>query len=441
MKNLNSRNWFKKSSKTHGISEANQNTRRLKDKTYKYWFSGLYILNVAKKIIMKKESFSLMKKGFFKFGLEIILVSFVLVSVGVNALAGSHQFQTGKNRYLAFLANHPDLNENIIEKLKSENIHVTPEKLHFVLSAQAATIDSMMGLPYPKDQEDRDDSAEAQVSMLSEEDSVLIKPNLATQDANQRKDVRQYTVQNGDSVSKIASEFGVSVSTVLYENKLTENDYIKPGQQLSILPTTGIKHTVKSGETLSAIAKKYEVELEAILEFNEIQIPDDIWEGELIIIPEGKIEISESRRTEIASYSKVDVETATVPSDFSGSSGSFVWPLPTRTITQYYHSRHRAIDISNGKRPQFWAVQDGIIELSGWQGAYGRTIVINHGNGVKTRYAHASELYVTAGTKVSKGQVIGRVGNTGRTYGVTGNHLHFEVVVGGVKKNPLSYIK
>ena len=189
---------------------------------------------------------------------------------------------------------------------------------------------------------------------------------------------------------------------------------------------------------MGQIAEEFNVDLESILEFNEIEIPDDILAGEVIIIPEGKIDIPESR---IASYNRVEIRTASVPQDFTGSSGSLIWPLPTRQITQYYWSRHRALDISNGQRPQFWSSQDGIVELSGWQGGYGRTIVINHGNGLKTRYAHVSEIYVTAGDRVTKGQVIGRVGNTGRTYGRTGNHLHYEVIKNGVKVDPLSYVK
>ena len=383
-----------------------------------------------------KNSFSKVKRNFFKFNLETTLIALVLISVGINTFAEGHKFQPGQNRYLAYLISNPELNSNIVDNLEMENISIVPEKLNFVLAAQAATLDSMIGVDPILTEAGREKSESS--TAFSSEDSVIVKPNLATIDANSRRDVREYVVLNGDSISRIASQFGVSVQTVLYENGLTETDYIKPGQTLSILPTTGIKHTVKDGETLGAIANKYEVGLEAILEFNEIEVPDDILAGEVIIIPEGKIEVSQ---TAIASYNRVEIETASAPEDFAAATGNLIWPLPTRQVTQYYSSRHRALDISNSQRPQFWSSQDGIVELSGWQGGYGNTIIVNHGNGLKTRYAHASELYVSAGDAVTKGQVIGRVGNTGRTYGLTGNHLHYEVTKNGVKVDPLGYVK
>ncbi|PIR97669.1 MAG: hypothetical protein COT91_00085 [Candidatus Doudnabacteria bacterium CG10_big_fil_rev_8_21_14_0_10_41_10] len=442
MKNLNFLKRFKKSSKPNTLEKT-----KATEPVSRGWMGKITNASIGKSTIevivrnikLQKHSFSRMKKNVFKFGLELTLITFVLVSVGINATDGSYEFKSGQNKFLAFLSDHPDLNSNIIKKLQTENVRVAPEKLHFVMAAQAATLDSMIGISIPTTTDPQKFTDES--TQMFSEDSVIVKPNYATKDATQRRDIREYTVQNGDSISAIASEFGVSILTILHENNLSEQDYIKPGQVLNVLPTTGIKHTIKKGENLGSIAKKYEVPLEAILEFNEIQIPDDIQEGEVIIIPEGKIEIPSSRQSEIASYSKIDIKTASAPADFQGTSGSLIWPLPTRNVTQYYWSRHLALDISNGKRPQFWAAQDGIVEISGWQGAYGNTIVVNHGNGLKTRYAHASELYVTAGDKVSKGQVIGRVGNTGRTYGATGNHLHFEVIRNGVKQNPLSYIQ
>ena len=429
MKNLNSFNRFKTAS---GSKDINSRIESI----YRFSKSKQALTAFAKKFSFDwKSSFSTAKKNFFKFNLETTLIVLMLVGVGINVFAGNYEFKNGQNRYLAYLVANPELNSNIIERLETENISIAPRKINFVLAAQAATLDSLIGVdPIILQNNEEPES----LIMLASSDSVIIKPNMATLDANLKKDIREYIVENGDSVSRIASEFGVSVQTVLYENGLSEDGYIRPGQILSILPTTGIKHTVKEGETLGQIAEEFNVDLESILEFNEIEIPDDILAGEVIIIPEGKIDIPESR---IASYNRVEIRTASVPQDFTGSSGSLIWPLPTRQITQYYWSRHRALDISNGQRPQFWSSQDGIVELSGWQGGYGRTIVINHGNGLKTRYAHVSEIYVTAGDRVTKGQVIGRVGNTGRTYGRTGNHLHYEVIKNGVKVDPLSYVK
>ena len=386
------------------------------------------------------SSFSFVKKNFFKFGLEFTLLGLALVSAVIN-FGASEETKLGENRFLAYLTDHPALNEKIIQDIQTENIHIVSEDNVFIPVAQAATLEPLIDFGTAQLIADSSKKSPTQQLLVSNTDSAIIKPNYATKDALQRKDIQEYVVKSGDSVGKIASDFGVSVMTILHENNLSEYDYIKPGQVLKILPVTGIKHTVKDGETLEQIAKKYEVDVESILEFNAIEIPDDILAGEVLIIPEAKMELTPSRKSRIASYNRVDVKRVSVPQNFAGSTGQFVWPLPTRNITQYYWSRHRALDISNSRRPQFWAAQGGIVELSGWQGAYGRTIVINHGNGLKTRYAHASELYVSAGQRVSKGQVIGRVGNTGRTYGRTGNHLHFEVIKNGVKYNPLLFVK
>ena len=382
------------------------------------------------------------KRNAFKFGLEIVVILFVFFSIGVNAFAEQGVFRPSANELLHFVTKHPELNEQLTAILKTENIRVHADRDYFVLSAQAATFASAAsGVASAAQANISGDTAESDVSpLLTGNDGALHKPNYATTDAVSRKEISEYTVKGGDSISQIAAEYGVSVSTILLENGLSEYDYIKPGQTLKILPTTGIKHTIREGETLDQIAKKYEVDLEIVLEYNAIEIPDDIHAGEVLIIPDGKIQLPESSRTRIASSKLVDFESASVPVDFAGG-GDFIWPLETHNVTQYYWSRHRALDISNGQRPQFWSAESGVVELSGWQGDYGRTAVVNHGNGFKTRYAHASELYVTAGQEVAKGEIIGRVGNTGRVYGKTGNHIHFELMKNGVKINPIPYLQ
>ena len=88
-----------------------------------------------------------------------------------------------------------------------------------------------------------------------------------------------------------------------------------------------------------------------------------------------------------------------------------------------------------------YASESGFVELSGYRTGYGNSITINHGNGYKTLYAHASELYVSAGDQVTKGQVIAKQGRTGRVRGITGIHLHFEIIKNGGRVNPLSYVK
>ena len=135
-----------------------------------------------------------------------------------------------------------------------------------------------------------------------------------------------------------------------------------------------------------------------------------------------------------------------IVSSYSG--GKLGWPCPSSSrITSQYGYRilfgvrdfHTGIDIGATHGSNIVAAESGTVILAnyGWNGGYGNYIIINHGNGITTRYAHASKLYVSAGQTVSKGQVIAAVGTTGNS---TGPHLHFETRLNGVHKNPLNYL-
>ena len=128
--------------------------------------------------------------------------------------------------------------------------------------------------------------------------------------------------------------------------------------------------------------------------------------------------------------------------------GKLGWPCPSSSrITSQYGYRilfgvrdfHTGIDIGASTGSNIVAAESGTVILAnyGWNGGYGNYIIINHGNGITTRYAHASKLYVTAGQTVSKGEVIAAVGTTGNS---TGPHLHFEVRLNGSHTNPLNYL-
>ena len=108
------------------------------------------------------------------------------------------------------------------------------------------------------------------------------------------------------------------------------------------------------------------------------------------------------------------------------------------TVTQGYRAGHYALDIANVNRPNIWAAADGIVETAeyGWNGGYGNYIIVDHQNGYKTLYAHNEKLFVGKGDKVSKGQVLAQMGNSGRVYGATGIHIHYECHLKGARINP-----
>lgn len=261
-------------------------------------------------------------------------------------------------------------------------------------------------------------------------------------DPKNRSQIIEYTVLAGDTISSIAENFALSVNTILWENNLSARSLIKPGSKLRILPSDGVIHTVAKNENISSIAKKYSVDVGKIIEGNDFDDSSALKIGQKIFIPDGK-KISERRVVVGASYSGTNISS----SASSGSSadqkpaytgGKLLWPTVGTRITQYYSWSHRGLDIANKTGTPLYAAEAGTVERSGWNNGYGYNVVINHGGGLKTLYAHASKLHVAAGDKVERGDTIADMGSTGWS---TGPHIHFEVIVNGAKQNPLNYIK
>ena len=268
--------------------------------------------------------------------------------------------------------------------------------------------------------------------------------------AQKRNAVIYYTIKNGETISGIAHSFGLSANTILWANNLGPNSLIKPGNQLMILPQNGVLYTVSSGDTLGKIARRYNIDANDLASSNNLGGRLTI--GQKIIIPGGR-QIAESTSAPEAdtqpektnSYTGIAVIKNLVkppksPEANEGGSegGSMLWPTVGHRITQYYSWRHTAVDIANHVGTPVYAAAAGTVEFAGWSTGYGNNIVINHGGGKKTRYAHASKLLVGVGDHVDRGDTIMLMGSTGWS---TGPHVHFEVIINGTKYNPLNYIK
>lgn len=283
-----------------------------------------------------------------------------------------------------------------------------------------------------------DDTVEAPETALSEGGSAILKPNLTgTLDTPKPRDSTiVYSVEPDDTIFDIAERFNISVNTVLWANKLTSRSIIRPGDELKILPSTGVEHTVKSGETVGSIAAKYNVPQEDILEVNKISPQDTIKIGMLLLVPDGRPLYTPPSPRAIARPQ----ETVFEP-DLSGSGASdLFWPTNCRRITQYFKGwRHTGIDIACGMGVNVYAAADGIVERAkgGWNGGYGNMIIIRHNDGTKTLYGHlqASGILVSPGEYIKKGRVIGLMGSSGRS---TGPHVHFEIIINGTRVNPFN---
>ena len=249
-----------------------------------------------------------------------------------------------------------------------------------------------------------------------------------------------YTVQAGENLSAIAGKFNITIETILWQNGLTAKSVIRPGDKLEILPMSGVAHKVAKNETVGAIAKKYKVDESAIIAANNLFDGHDIQIGQRLVIPGGK-KISPYVAKPRVAGSVPQVSSITklfIPPTGLISEGGMLWPAGVRRISQYFSWRHKAVDIAGPVGTPIYASESGAVVFSGWAKGYGNSILIDHGDGTRTRYGHGSKLYVTKGDEVVKGQTIMAMGSTGWS---TGPHVHFEIIVSGVKRNPLSYVK
>jgi len=247
-----------------------------------------------------------------------------------------------------------------------------------------------------------------------------------------RTGVITYTVQPGDSVLAIAERFGLEGSSLLWANQALENnpDWLQIGDQLNILPIDGALHTVARGDSIDSIAKFYKVEPQAITGYvgNQLASSSAIEVGQKLIIPGGA-------KPYVAR--QVLVYSGDAPQDAKKGSGAFAWPM-SGTISQRFWEGHRAIDIAAPKGTTIVAADAGYVVAAQWaDGGYGRMVIIDHGNGYRTLYAHMDAFYVAVGENVSKGQAIGKCGSTGNS---TGPHLHFEIMQGEARRNPFLFL-
>lgn len=254
-----------------------------------------------------------------------------------------------------------------------------------------------------------------------------------------RASVSDYVVQGGDTISTIASRFGISTNTILWANNLNETDFIKPGQVLKVPPASGVVHTVKSGDTIGAIATKYEADESKILEFNKLADAAAIEVGQTLIVPGGRIAPPPAPTRVATSTGGSIFSSSPPPSVRVAAGGRLLWPTVSHRIYTYFTWRHTGIDIDTGLGTPIYAAEAGRVVQAqgGWNGGYGIMVILDHGNGMQTLYAHASRLYVTVGQYIEKGQTIAGAGSTGRS---SGTHLHFEVRFGGSRVNPLGYL-
>lgn len=287
---------------------------------------------------------------------------------------------------------------------------------------------------------------------------------------------KTYTVQAGDTMYSIARRHGVSVDAILWANKLTDPNVLKQGQQLVIPPSTGKLHTVKDGDTVDGLAQEYGVSTAGIVAVNGLSDGADLRPGQRLLIPVAtKPSAGDPAFTPAPLVAASTGEAVPIPGP--GATGSPVppgisvlapiiqvpgmmtatgaptvtvtnrkipklaWPVPVKPpksgISQGFRPGHTGIDIYTAEGTPIEAAAAGTVKMAeknpdGFTG-YGWIVIIDHGDGISTWYAHCGSFAVKTGDKVKAGDKIGTVGMTGRT---TGPHLHFELRVNASAIDP-----
>jgi LysM repeat protein len=366
----------------------------------------------------------------------VVGISVILIFVNLTQKTGAEGWNNGERTILMDLIQN-EVSDQDAERFTEESF---AEETAISVVQQSYQDDPSAVNVQPMAADGPADEDGEEILSTTRDGGSIVRPDMAATEITKRlrSGIVTYTVESGDTISTIAEEFEVSVNTILWENGLSAYSIIRPGDKLDILPMSGISHKVARGETLGQIAKSYGAEETQIKEFNDLSDDAMLQAGQKLLIPGGKKAAPASAQP---SYTGVSVikDLAKAPSAKPVPGNMMNWPTEGHRITQYYSWRHTAVDIANKTGTPIYAADAGVVEYAGWNsGGYGNEIVIDHGGGKKTRYAHLSKFFVAAGDKVEKGKNIAAMGSTGNS---TGPHLHFEVIINGIKQNPLNYIK
>ncbi|MCR2044806.1 peptidoglycan DD-metalloendopeptidase family protein [Anaerosalibacter massiliensis] len=262
------------------------------------------------------------------------------------------------------------------------------------------------------------------------------------------EEVKVHVVEPGENYWTIANKYNISLDDLIKANDRKDFEIIHPGDEVNIK----ISKPLLTLETIEEIIYEKEIEYNLDIEYDKNMYKNKTMVKEKGI--NGKSKIVER----VVKHNGIEVDRKIIKEDIISkpvdeiivkgtkkrpltvASGNFA--TPTRgSISSRYGQRwgrmHKGIDIAANVGTPIKAADGGTITYSGYRGNYGKLVEIDHGNGYITRYGHCSELNVNNGDKVSKGQTIALVGNTGRT---TGPHLHFEVIKNGVHQNPSDYL-
>jgi murein DD-endopeptidase MepM/ murein hydrolase activator NlpD len=273
-----------------------------------------------------------------------------------------------------------------------------------------------------------------------------------------RAEISKYIVQKGDTLFGIAEKFGLKPETILWGNQFVLGDNphnLREGQELNILPVNGTYYKWQAGDGLNGVSKYFGVKPEDIINYpgNNLS-PESIGDyahpniaaGTWLIVPGGEREFvtwsaPAIPRDNPGVASVLGPGACSAVANGAVGAGVFIWPANNHFLSGFDYApgaNHFGIDVDGNTGDAVYAVDNGVVVYAGWNNwGYGNVVVINHGNGWQTLYAHLSAYNVGCGQSVYQTNVIGAIGSTGNS---TGSHLHFEMMYNGAKVNPWDYL-
>jgi murein DD-endopeptidase MepM/ murein hydrolase activator NlpD len=350
------------------------------------------------------------------------------------------------------------LTEHLDWTVSAWSIQVNKETIACVKSEADAksVLDQVKSYYYPKDSTEVEllsaefaesvqlvetEAKPAQLKEVAEVTALLIEG---------QGEVVQHTVQNGESFWSVADSNGMTIDELKEAN---------PG--VSTVLYVGQRLNLNKTEPLINVKMTMTATIQEKIAYSTVYEKDaTIWKGQTKTVKEGvegakevtyqisQVNGREESRVMVAESVITDatdkvVKTGTkvmTASRGGGGSGQLAWPFRGRITSPYGmrgRSMHAGLDIDGSTGDSIQAAEGGTVIMAGTNGAYGKCIQVDHGDGVVTLYGHLSAYDVSVGDTVSRGQLIGRMGSTGRS---TGSHLHFEVRINGSTKNPLNYL-
>ena len=235
---------------------------------------------------------------------------------------------------------------------------------------------------------------------------------------------RRYQVASGDTLGTIAERFDVTLDTIISFNALRRERDLREGLELVIPSYSGVRYTVRRGDNLSRIAERYGVSLDAILDVNDLA-SSLITPGQILLIPGAGL--SENVRNRVLGRLFIVPARGRVSSPYGYRNDPFTG----------LRKFHNGVDIANGQGTPVVASMSGTAASVGYNGNYGRYVILRHPDGFQTLYAHLARAHVSQGDRVRQGQQLGEMGNTGYS---TGNHLHFSIFLNGTHVDPQEYL-